>query len=143
MTLARLPRKRRSTVVAAVLVMMLPVTASAAPLTFKASGPDAASIQPAVDAFRAALGEPNNGNAPGPLATGRREINWDGGGQATTISGTPFIEFRNIRGAQFTRPAPGTSRPRPPVWPPRSTTRRTGTSRRSALRACSRRPAAR
>ena len=41
---------------------------------------DPGSIQPEVDAFRAALGEPNNGNAAGPLASGRREINWDGGG---------------------------------------------------------------
>jgi hypothetical protein len=108
MNSARLPLKRRSTVVAAVLVLMLPVAASAVPLVFQASGPDAASIQPTVDAFRAALGAPNNGNAPGPLATGRREINWDGGGQNTTISGTPFNGFLNTRGAQFTTPAPGT-----------------------------------
>jgi hypothetical protein len=108
MNLARLPLKRRSTVIAAVLVIMLPVTASAVPLIFQASGPDAASIQPTVNAFRAALGDPNNGNDPGPLATGRREINWDGGGQSTTISGTPFDGFLNIRGAQFTTPAPGT-----------------------------------
>jgi hypothetical protein len=35
-----------------------------------------ASIQPTVDAFRAALGNPNNVNAAGPLSGGRREINW-------------------------------------------------------------------
>ena len=35
-----------------------------------------------VDAFRLALGDPNNGNAPGPLPSGRREINWDGGGDS-------------------------------------------------------------
>jgi len=28
--------------------------------------------------FRAVLGEPSNGGAPGPLAGGRREIKWDG-----------------------------------------------------------------
>ncbi|MBA3480224.1 MAG: hypothetical protein H0T51_00280, partial [Pirellulales bacterium] len=50
----------------------------------------AASIQPTVDAFRAALGNPNNGNAAGPLAGGRREINWDGGGAVVSAtSGTP------------------------------------------------------
>ena len=39
-----------------------------------------------VDAFRTALGDPNNGNNPGPLASGRREINWDGGGNNFTTS---------------------------------------------------------
>jgi len=48
------------------------------------------------------LGNPNNGNNPGPLSSGRREINWDGGGTATTLSGTPFAGFQVIRGALFT-----------------------------------------
>jgi len=50
------------------------------------------------------LGNPNNGNAAGPLAGGRREINWDGGGgvSATALAGTPFNGFLNTRGAQFT-----------------------------------------
>ena len=52
------------------------------PLVFQAAGPTAASIQSMVDEYRAALGAPN-GNAPGPILTGgRREINWDGGGDA-------------------------------------------------------------
>jgi hypothetical protein len=115
MKIARLPLTRRSTIdqvcslaVALLLVMMLPVTVNAVPVIFQASGSDAASIQSTVDAFRAALGDPNNGNAPGPLATGRREINWDGGGQMTTISPTPFNGFLNSRGAQFTTLLPGT-----------------------------------
>jgi hypothetical protein len=41
------------------------------------SGADPASIQAAVDAFRADLGGSNNGGGP-PAAAGRREINWDG-----------------------------------------------------------------
>src|SRR5262245_3485298 len=44
------------------------------------AGPQAnaqAGIQASVDAFRNALGNPNNGNTPGPLASGRREITWD------------------------------------------------------------------
>ena len=53
-----------------------------APAVFQAAGPTAASIQSTVDAFRAALGDPNNGNNPGPLSSGRREINWDGGNPA-------------------------------------------------------------
>ena len=64
-----------------------------------------ASIQSAVDSFRSAIGNPNNGNAPGPLASGRREINWDGGGATTaTLPGTPLTAFTNIRGATFTTP---------------------------------------
>ena len=51
-----------------------------------------ASIQAQSTLFRAALGDPNNGNNPGPLAGGRREINWDGGGSATASPvGTPFM----------------------------------------------------
>jgi hypothetical protein len=72
------------------------------PLVFQAAGPNAASIQSTVDQFRAALGAVNNGNAPGPLDTGRREINWDGGGStATAIAATPFAGFLNNRGALF------------------------------------------
>ncbi len=42
------------------------------------------AIEASVDAFRALLGNPNNGAAPGPHATGRREINWDGVPAAVT-----------------------------------------------------------
>jgi hypothetical protein len=83
----------------------------AAPTVFQAAGPTAASIQSTVDEFRAALGKPNNGNNAGPLLSGRREINWDGGNPAildTTPPVTPFNVFLNTRGAQFTTPgAPG------------------------------------
>ena len=78
--------------------------------TFSASGADAAAIQATVDAFRAALGNPNNLNAPGPLASGRREINWDGGNPALvngTAPVTPFTTFTNTRGATFTTPGTG------------------------------------
>jgi PEP-CTERM motif len=102
-------RVRAYCVAIAVLVaLVLPMSAGAVPVVFEGAGPDATSIQATVDGFRAALGNPNNGNAPGPLFTGRREVNWDGGGQATTISPTPFDGFLNIRGAQFTTPTPGT-----------------------------------
>jgi hypothetical protein len=47
----------------------------AAPRVFQAAGPKAASLEGAVDAYRRALGNPNNLNNPGPLASGRREIN--------------------------------------------------------------------
>jgi hypothetical protein len=85
------------------------------PIVFQAAGPSAASIQGTVDAFRAALGSPNNGNAPGALATGRREINWDGGGanDSTTAPVTPFNVFLDTRGGQFTTPGTGLSQAPP------------------------------
>ena len=71
------------------------------PVVFQAAGPTVASIQGMVDAFRAALGA-NNGNVPGPLATGRREINWDGGGStATSLTAATFDGFLLNRGARF------------------------------------------
>jgi hypothetical protein len=67
------------------------------------------TIQGTVTAFQAALGNPNNGNAPGPLFSGHREINWDGGGgvNTNTVSGTPFNGFLQTRGALFTTPGTG------------------------------------
>jgi hypothetical protein len=88
----------------------------AAPIVFSEGGDNTtASIQAEVDAFRAALGEPNNGNAPGPLAGGRREINWDGGGNndTTTPPATPFVAFLDSRGARFTTPGTGLSQAPP------------------------------
>ena len=76
---------------------------------FQAAGPTAASIQGTVVAYRAALGNPNNGNAPGQ-PSGRREINWDGGSTAnlsTTIAASTFTGFQNTRGALFTTPGTG------------------------------------
>lgn len=81
------------------------------PMVFQAAGPSAASIQGTVDEYRAALGAPN-GNNPGPLPSGRREINWDGvGGTDTTTTApvTPFNVFLNTRGSQFTTPGTGLS----------------------------------
>lgn len=83
--------------------------AQAAPITFSAGGSDdPASIQATVDAFRAALGDPNNGNAPGSQAGGRREINWDGGGDAAPAATfpIPMTTFQG-RGAVFTTPGTG------------------------------------
>jgi hypothetical protein len=77
------------------------------PITFTASGANAAGIQGSVDSFRAALGNPDNVNG-GPQATGHREINWDGGGATNgTVAVTPFTVFQNTRGATFTTPGSG------------------------------------
>ena len=93
---------RRFIIIAGLLVVTSS-TAHAVPLVPSIGGSTPASIQATVDAFRAALGNPNNGNAAGPLFSGRREINWDGGGAVTpTVTGTPLTAFENIRGAIFT-----------------------------------------
>ena len=78
-----------------------------APSVFQAAGPTIASIAGTLDAFRLALGGINNANVAGPLATGRREINWDGGGSATSLVPTPFTGFLNNRGGLFTTPGSG------------------------------------
>ena len=79
-----------------------------APTVFQAAGPNIASIQNTIDQYRAALGATNNGNVPGPLTNGRREINWDGGGStATSVVGTPFTGFLANRGALFTTTGTG------------------------------------
>ena len=82
------------------------------PIIFQAAGPTADSIQGTVDAFRAALGDPNGNNPPPLDRSGRREINWDGGNANvldTTPPVTPFNTFLNNRGAQFTTPGIGLS----------------------------------
>ncbi len=90
-----------------VLVLAWSTQASATPITFTASGANAAGIQSSVDAFRATLGNPDNANA-GPQAGGHREINWDGGGATSgTAAVTPFTVFQNTRGATFTTPGSG------------------------------------
>jgi len=72
------------------------------------SGANPAAIQSAVNAFRTTLGNPDNLNASGPLVSGRREINWDGGGATNgTAAVTPFTVFQNTRGATFTTPGTG------------------------------------
>jgi hypothetical protein len=93
----------------AAVVLAVPTGAMALTI-FQDSGADVAAITDTVIAFRAALGDPNNANNPGPLASGRREINWDGGGPPVidgTLPVTPFTVFQNTRGATFTTPGTG------------------------------------
>ena len=90
------------------LAMTLGIPASHGSTLFTDTGLAPADIQGTVDAFRAVLGNPNNGNAPGPLTSGRREINWDGGGStANAVNSGPLNAFRNTRGAQFLTPGTG------------------------------------
>src|SRR5262245_49826210 len=102
--------------VAALAIIAAYGAAQAGPVIFSIGGDNTtASIQATVDNFRTALGNPNNGNAPGPLSSGRREINWDGGGNnfTTTPPVTPFDVFLNTRGARFTTPGTGLSQAPP------------------------------
>jgi len=104
----RIFTRHRSTAIAVgVMFVLFQTTARAASVLFSDVGVGAASIQATVDAFRAAVGNPNNANNPGELTSGRREINWDGGGTANTPGATPFNAFQNIRGALFTTPGTG------------------------------------
>src|SRR3989442_7926068 len=105
--MSRRPLRHPLTSALLVLVLAWTTQASATPVIFTASGANAAGIQSSVDAFRAALGNPDNVNA-GPQATGHREINWDGGGATNgTAAGTPFTVFQNTRGGTFTTPGSG------------------------------------
>ena len=95
-----------------------------APIVFQAAGPTDESIQSTVDAYRAALGDPNNLNNANHLdqsgqPVGRREINWDGGGANVTTDTpvTPFNVFLNTRGAQFTTPGTGLAQAPPSGGP--------------------------
>ena len=110
-----MPKARRSPIgfaaalMIAAITLAAPETSMAGFISFSVGGDTTtASIQGTVDAFRLALGNPNNGNAAGPLATGRREINWDGGEATTSAAGaTPFTVFFNTRGAGITTPGTG------------------------------------
>lgn len=86
-----------------VVVLSFASPALAAPVVFSASGGDPASIQAAVDSFRAQLGDPNNAALPGSQPAGRREISWDGGGAGANaaVFPSPMTTFA-ARGAVFT-----------------------------------------
>jgi hypothetical protein len=98
-------------IVVVLLAALLASRTDADALTvFSDAGANTAAIQDTVDAYRAALGDPLNGNAAGPRGAGRREINWDGGGPPVidgTPAATPFTVFQNSRGATFTTPGTG------------------------------------
>jgi len=89
------------------LVTILMMSATPAHAFSVIQGTGAVGTQDAVDAFRATVGDPNNGINAGPLSSGRREINWDGGGAVNgSPAGTPLAGFQN-RGVTFTTPGSG------------------------------------
>lgn len=86
----------------AIAFAALTTEASAQAVTRVASGPTPASIQAAVDQFRADLGQNNGiGNS---FVSGRREINWDGvpnGASSPNALKADFFNFNSPRGAMF------------------------------------------
>ena len=81
----------------------------AIPVVFQAAGPDAGSIQSAVDAFRSKLGTLNP-NIAGSFGAGRREINWDGVPDTFSAPNAMPPDFFNVnspRGAVFDTPGAG------------------------------------
>ena len=73
---------------------------------FTASGTDAASITPQVNAFRSALGT-LNANVAGSFGSGRREINWDGVPDIFSAPNALPANFFNVnspRGVLFSTP---------------------------------------
>jgi hypothetical protein len=98
---------------AAALILTTPTRTLASPITIVSeAGGNPAAIQAAVDQFRAALGDPNNGNAPGSQPAGRREVNWDGGGDAAlaAVFPSPMNNFNaggTTRGLVSTTPVTG------------------------------------
>jgi hypothetical protein len=86
---------------------LAPGTPDPVPTGFAATG----DITATVDAFRARLGEPQNGGTAGEQATGRREIAWDGAGANVFNNRDDFpASFFNTNvksGAVFTTPGTG------------------------------------
>jgi len=94
-------------VLGSLLMLSTATTALAEPIVRKAAGPDAASIQAAVDAFRTDLGGANNG-AGGSFPDGRREIGWDGvSAELSSPNNMPADLFLNSRGVLFETPGTG------------------------------------
>jgi hypothetical protein len=91
---------------AASAAVLVPAAAQADGVKRTAAGADPASIQAAVDAFRADLGGNNNGGG-GPQPAGRREIGWDGVPEANSDP-NPFPAGTFLgRGVLFATPGTG------------------------------------
>ena len=113
----RRPLLKLAMIAAVVPAALLPFTsapasaqAAAAPSFTKIEGAagTAAGLQATVDAYRALLGEPNNGSTPGSQPGGRREINWDGTPDAQSAPNLLPRDFFNTtvpRGAVFSTAA--------------------------------------
>ena len=97
----------RRRVLASGLFAFVPCLAFGGAVSRQATGPSPASIQAAVDEFRADLGGSNNG-VGGTFGTGRREINWDGVPDSFSSPNSLPANFFNAnspRGVVFSTPS--------------------------------------
>jgi hypothetical protein len=88
--------------------MFFSLAAHAQVVERSAVGANPASIQAAIDQFRADLGGGLNPNARQTFTSGRREINWDGtpeGASAPNALAPDFFNFNSPRGVMFTSTA--------------------------------------
>lgn len=104
--------KRKITAAIALALSVLGSAASAwaAPVEFAATGTRPSEIQSTFQAFRDDIGGNNNGAATGPIASGRREIDWDGIPDAFSAPNSMPANFFNQnsrRGAVFFTPGTG------------------------------------
>src|SRR5262249_51855302 len=93
--------------VASLALVMTAATARAAFTIFEAAGPNAASITPTRDAFRAAVGGGTVAGANGSFGGIRREINWDGVPETLSDPNPLPANFFNVnspRGVVFSTP---------------------------------------
>src|SRR5438067_9753998 len=84
--------------------------AFAGPIVFSASGSSIASVTPARDNFRTAIGGGTVAGANGSFGGVRREINWDGVPDALAAPNNFPANFFNVnspRGAIFSTPGSG------------------------------------
>ncbi|HCN69452.1 MAG TPA: PEP-CTERM sorting domain-containing protein [Candidatus Accumulibacter sp.] len=94
----------------AVAALLLAPAAGAALTTYEATGPDAASITVARDAFRTAVGGGTTAGLNGSFGGLRREINWDGVGNSfadPNLLPADFFNLNSPRGALFSTPGTG------------------------------------
>jgi hypothetical protein len=105
-----MPNSQRLALIVVGLLVMTSSTAYAVPVTFSAGGPNPASIQATVDAFRAAIGGGGVAGANGSFGGIRREINWDGVPDALSSPNNLPANFFNVnspRGVLFVTPGSG------------------------------------